>query len=143
MEAQAHALGLGSITMLPMRTLDDFHQLPERIESDETGVAERVGSQLSPRHKHLFLLAMHVGAEWARVRGSEGELLAPDRDRIGRHATLAGIPPGLWEPLATRPSSSGGELVMADYRKAIDTLEMRLCCINGGQTESGPLRSAD
>ena len=122
-EATAQALGLGSARMLPMRTLDDFDRLPDRIEADETGAAADIEARLSARHKHLFLLGMHVGAELCRVVATGGEVISPDRQKIGRHATLAGIPAELWRPIAEEPSALNPEEAGERYRRAVDALD--------------------
>ena len=96
-------LGLAPVTFLVTRTLDDFARLTQRIEADETGLAERVTVAFSRHHRHLFLLGMHLGTEAARIQWSGGSLSLPPCVQIRRHATLAGIPPAIWEPLAAAP----------------------------------------
>lgn len=125
-EAIAQALGLASARMLPMRTLDDFNRLPDRIEADETGVAAEIEARLSPRHKHLFLLGMHVGAELCRVVATGGQVIGPDRQKIGRHATLAGIPAELWRPVAEEPSALNPEEAAERYNSAVAALDAYL-----------------
>ena len=120
-------LGLGPVTPLVTRTLDDFARLTDRIEADETGLAEHINRAFSPYHRHLFLLGMHLGTEAARIQSSGGALSLPPRAQIRRHATLAGIPPVLWEPLAAAPryGEQPGE-VLARYRNGLTALAANL-----------------
>ena len=115
------------VTPLVTRTLDDFARLTDRIEADETGLAEHINRAFSPYHRHLFLLGMHLGTEAARIQSSGGSLSLPPRAQIRRHATLAGIPPVLWEPLAAAPryGEQPGE-VLARYRNDLTALAANL-----------------
>ncbi|HEY6367432.1 MAG TPA: hypothetical protein VI585_21845 [Candidatus Binatia bacterium] len=119
----AQTLGLGPVTPLATRTLDDFARLTDRIEADETGLAGRVTVAFSRHHRHLFLLGMHLGTEAARIQWSGGSLSLPPRAQIRRHATLAGIAPAIWEPLAAAPGyrEQPGE-VLARYRNGLTAL---------------------
>ena len=125
-ETIARALGMSSVQPLQTRTLDDFSRLPDRIEADETGLAAAVEARLSPRHKHLFLLGMHVGAELCRVVATRGEVIGPDRTKIGRHSTLAGIPAELWQPVAEEPAGLDPEQAGARYRSAVEAVDAHL-----------------
>ena len=119
----AQTLGLGPVTPLATRTLDDFARLTQRIEADETGLGERITHELSSHHHHLFLLGMHLGTEAARIQWSGGSLSLPPRAQIRRHATLAGIAPAIWQPLAAAPGhrEQPGEVV-ARYRNGLTAL---------------------
>jgi hypothetical protein len=66
---------------------------------------------------------MHLGTEAARIQWSGGSLSLPPRAQIRRHATLAGIPPAIWEPLAAAPGyrEQPGE-VLARYRDGLTAL---------------------
>jgi hypothetical protein len=123
----AQALGVGGVAPVPVRTLDDFARLTERIEADETGLAERVAHAYSSHHRHLFLLGMHLGSEFARIEGTGGSISLPPRSHIRRHATISGIPPALWEPLAAAPGfkEQPGQ-VLARYRKGLADLAANL-----------------
>jgi hypothetical protein len=116
-------LGLGPVTPLTTRTLDDFARLTNRIEADETGLAKRITRTYSPYHYHLFLLGMHLGTEAARIQGTAGSLSLPPRAQIRLHATLTGIPPMIWEPLAAPPGyrEQPGEVV-ARYSNGLKAL---------------------
>jgi hypothetical protein len=119
----AETLGLGSVSPLVTQTLDDFGRLTNRIEADETQLAERIARAYSPHHQHLFLLGMHLGAEAARIQGSGGKISLPPRAQIRLHATLSGIPPAIWEPLAAAPGyrEQPSEIV-ARYRDGLGAL---------------------
>jgi hypothetical protein len=120
-------LGLGAMTPLPVRTLDDFTRLTERIEADELGFAARIAGAYSRHHRHLFLLGMHLGTESARIEGSNGSLSLPPRAQIRRHATVTGIPPQLWEPLTATPGIREQPAeVLARYRNGVNALATAL-----------------
>jgi hypothetical protein len=119
----AESLGLGSVSPLVTQTLDDFGRLTNRIEADETQLAERINRAYSPHHRHLFLLGMHLGAEAARIQGSGGKISLPPRAQIRRHATLTGIPPAIWEPLAAPPGyREQPSEVVTRYRNGLGAL---------------------
>ena len=127
----SQALGLGRVNPLVTRTLDDFARMTQRIEADETGLAKRISETFSPHHRHLFLLGMHLGTEAARIVGSNGSLSLPPRTQIRRHATVTGIPPALWEPLAAAPRR--GEQpneVLARYRDGLTALGANLLAVS-------------
>lgn len=121
------ALGLAEATPLVTETLNDFTNMTQRVELDETGMAGRVQNTFSPHHRHLFLLGMHLGTESARIEGTGGKVSLPPRAQIRRHATLTGIPPALWKPLAAAPGlgEQPGEVV-ARYRSGLAALEAAL-----------------
>jgi hypothetical protein len=125
-ETIAEALGIGSVQPLPMRTLEDFNRLPERIEADETGLAAALEKRLSPRHKHLFLFGMHVGSELFSALATAGEAIGPYRAKIGRHATLAGIPAELWQPVAEEPIGLEPAQASQRYRTAVEAVDAYL-----------------
>jgi hypothetical protein len=126
------ALGLGPVSPLDVRTIDDFARLTERIEMDESGLAERIRRAYSPYHRHLFLLGMHLGTESARIEGSKGALSLPPRAQIRRHATVAGIAPALWEPLAANPHFREQPAeVVARYRSGLTALSATLSAAPG------------
>lgn len=95
----ARQLGVAPATLLPMRTAADFSQLTQRIETDEDGLAARVEAAGSPRLRHLFLLAAHVGTEIAALESAGDLTPIPATRLIGQHATLAGVAEELWRPL--------------------------------------------
>ena len=116
-------LGLGPANPLTTRTLDDFARLTNRIEADETGLAERITRTYSRHHRHLFLLGMHLGTEAARIQGTGGSLSLPPRPQIRLHATLTGVPPAIWEPLAVAPGyREQPSEVVARYRNGLTAL---------------------
>lgn len=59
-ERLAQALDVGPVSPLPVRNLDEFGSLRQRIEADELGFGERISGKLSPYHRHLFLLGMFI-----------------------------------------------------------------------------------
>ena len=122
----AHRLGVQEEAVLPVRTLQEFGDLSERIEGDENGAAARLERQLSPLHRHLFLLGAHVGTEAARIETTGGEISLPPGRLIGRHATLAGIDAALWKPLAAMPNDEAPAQVLARYRNALNALAAAL-----------------
>jgi hypothetical protein len=118
----AHMLGVQEETALATRSLEEFGDMSERIENDDSGAAARVQQQLSPLHSHLYLLGAHVGTEAARIMTTGGEISLPPAKKISRHATLAGIAPALWQPLARMPRDETPAQVQARYRDALNAL---------------------
>jgi hypothetical protein len=120
---QALLLGLGDVAALPVRSLKEFTELNQRYEADPDGLAARVQSTLSPLHRHLYLLGVHLGTESARVEGSAGQLALPPASLIRLHATLAGVPPALWKPLTVAPrNDEPPPQVLGRYRAALAAL---------------------
>ncbi len=121
----AEQLGVAPVTRLPVRTAADFSGLSQRIEEDPTGVAGRIEHAGSPRLRHLFLFAAHVGTEAAALE-SPGDLTPiPATLLIGKHATLAGVPEQLWRPLS-RVSRGSRETMHRDYQTAVGEMEKSL-----------------
>ena len=100
MQDLGYELGVGEVSLLPVSNAEEFGRVNDRLDSDELGLAARVEKATSRRHRHLLLLGMHVGVAAALADMSGGELQHPLRQYIGRHATLAGVPPAGWEPAA-------------------------------------------
>jgi len=121
----ATALGVGPVDVVPVRTLADFGNLTTRVEADETSIAQRVTSRLSPRAGHLFLLGMQTGIFVASLEvGSEANPLPiPQTTLIAKHATLAGVDPALWKPLQRLPSGDTRKQVVERYRVTVDALD--------------------
>jgi len=121
--ALAAPFGLGTIAELPVENLKQFSELNARLDADESGLAARVGQQMSPLHRELYLLGAQLGTEAARIEGSGGRLSLPPAASIRRHATLAGIAPALWQPLAQEPQpGEPPEQVVARYRAALNAV---------------------
>jgi hypothetical protein len=123
----AARLGVGSVDVVPVRTLADWGQLATRIESDETGLAKRVGEKLSPRAGHLLLLGMHTGMFLAQLESAAAHELTPlpPAVPVARHATLAGVDPAAWKPLQRVPEGSPREAAER-YRAAAAAFEAGL-----------------
>lgn len=121
---QARRIGIdGSlVAALPSRTLTDFVRLQERFEADENGVAARIEQRLTPIHRHLYLLGAHVGLESAKIESNGGELALAPAAQIRRHATLAGIAPALWQPLAADARGETPAQILERYRAALNAL---------------------
>src|SRR6266851_6615929 len=124
--ALAHQLGVGEVGVLPVLTAADFAALNQRIEDDENGVAGRIERQLSLHHRHLYLLGMQLGTESARVEGTKGEVASPPELLVRRHATATGIPPTLWEPLASAAGRETPAQIVARYRAGLKALDESL-----------------
>jgi hypothetical protein len=121
----ARAMQLGDVAMLPVSSLSDFGALNQRIDDDENGVAVRVERQLSPLHRHLYLLGAHLGTEGARVESTGGELFAPEMLRIRRHATLAGVPDALWRAVGSAKADASVQTVDR-FHAAVDAIDTSL-----------------
>lgn len=115
----AGQLGIEPEAPLTTTTLQQFTTMTSRIEDDEAGSAGRIERQLSPLHRHLFLLGAHLGTEHARIETTGGQLTSPPARLIRRHATLAGIDIALWRPLAIAPAGETPQQVVERYRAAL------------------------
>ena len=136
--ALTQALDLGDVTELAARTPKDYAVLTARFEADENGLAARIERRLSPAHRELYLLGAQLGNEAATVESSSGEFLQPPVTLIRRHATLAGIAPGLWLPLALQPRGETPAQALARYHSALDALVADLAARDGGGGRSAP-----
>jgi hypothetical protein len=125
-QAQARALGLGDVGALPMRSATDFFTLDERFEADESGLGARIEARLTPMHRHLYLLGAHVGAQSAKIESSGGKFALAPESRIRRHATLAGIAPEIWRPLALDARGATRAQALQRHRAALDALRADL-----------------
>ena len=142
-QQQARALGLGDVGALPMRSAAEFFALGERVEKDENGLGARIETRLTPIHRHLYLLGAHVGGEAARVEGSGGKFALPPATLIRRHATLAGVAPALWQPLAAEARGETPEHVLARYRSAVNSLAVALVGGDANNASSPSATAAD
>ena len=121
--ALGKALGLDDPPLVPVANADQFARISERIEADETGLAGRIEAGTSRRHRHLFLLGMHVGVSAALADALRGQTFSPVREYIGHHATLAGVPAAAWSPVASAPAGVNPEERSAAYNAALDALQ--------------------
>jgi hypothetical protein len=118
----ARSMGVGPASALSTETASDFARLDDRLEQDELGLAARVQATASARHRHLLMLGMHVGAALATAQWTGGAILDPKRPFIGRHATLAGVPPAAWEPTAEVPRAGNDAERLERYSAAANAL---------------------
>lgn len=119
----AQQWGLGDATPLPAGSLREFTELVARYDADENGLAARVAQRMSPLHRQLYLLGAQLGGEAARIDDSGGAFSLPPASLIARHATLAGIEPKLWQPLAMAPAEGEGPVqVQQRYHSALQAL---------------------
>jgi hypothetical protein len=125
-EALAVGLGVAPVAALPSASLREFNELGARYEADENGLAARVQRQLSPWHRHVYLLGVHIGIESARIEATGGEHSLPPAALLRRHATLAGIEPTLWQALAAAPAGERPEQRQQRYRVAVQALAAAL-----------------
>jgi hypothetical protein len=115
--------GLGEARPLDAQSLREFTELGTRYEADESGLAARIEARMSPLHRQLYLLGTQLGGESARIEDSGGRFSLPPETLIARHATLAGIEPGLWQPLAAAPAPGEPPAqVVQRYRAALEAL---------------------
>ena len=135
-EVLGQELGVGEVSLLPVSNADEFGHVNDRLDADELGLATRLENVTSRRHRHLLLLGMHVGVATALADMSGGKLQNPLRQYIGHHATVARVPPAVWEP-AARVHEAGTPAQSAKaYQDALAALEAAI-----GQL--GPLPPAD
>lgn len=121
-DALARKLGVAPAVPLPSNSLREFNELADRYEADENALAARIEQRLSPWHRHVYLLGVHIGIESARIEASAGEHSLPPAALIRRHATLADIEAALWQPLAGSPQAHTPEQWIAHYRAAVQAL---------------------
>lgn len=126
MDTLAAALGIGPVAMMPVRTTAEFSALTARLENDEWGIAARIEAAGSPRDQHLFQFAVHAGVMLASLEGKLDLLPVPQSKLIGRHATLAGIAPEVWKPLARLDTDGDRAHTLAAYRAALEAVERTL-----------------
>lgn len=126
-------LGVGSVALLGVNTVDEFGRLPDRLDADELGLAARLESVTSRRHRHLLLLGMQAGAGAALAQVTGGSLHEQLRPLAGRHATLAGVPAQAWEPVTVAPGGATPDERMAAYQAALNALDAAV-------SELAPLR---
>ncbi|MEO5734474.1 MAG: hypothetical protein ABIN96_10045 [Rubrivivax sp.] len=119
----AQRFGVGDVDALPVTSLREYAELKTRHEDDASGIAARIEIRLSPLHRHLYLLGVHLGGEWSRVDSSHGELSLPPASAIRRHAVLAGIGAAVWQPLVQAPEpSEAPAAVLRRYGEALAAL---------------------
>jgi hypothetical protein len=112
----ADRLGIGAVHPLESSTAAQFSNLTARIEADEAGIGARIEERTTPRHKHLYLMGMHVGMTRASMQGDGWRRIIVPSRQIARHATLAGLAREQWEPLARLPSGATRAEVVESYQ---------------------------
>lgn len=111
----AHLIGIGPVSPLESSTAAQFSGLTARIEADEGGIAARIAERTTLRHKHLFLMGMHVGMTRASLQGEGWRRVIVPAAQIARHATLAGVAREQWEPLVRPPSGATQAQAIESY----------------------------
>ncbi len=120
----ADAMGVGPAAWPSAVTEEQASGIARRFEDDETGLAGRIESKLSLRHRHLYLAGVHAGFNAAVVLWSRGETFFEDNATLlARHATLAGLPAASWQDLTRAPEGATPDAKLAYYRSAIAVLE--------------------
>ncbi|MEJ8823240.1 hypothetical protein WKW80_14535 [Variovorax humicola] len=143
-EQNAAFLQVEGPVVIESKSVFEAASLRRRIEADDTGMEARIGERVSIRHRHLYQLGMHVGMQLAifdrqtaiasRDPGYH-EQSPPPRIEIKRHATLAGLSPAQWEPLAAMPSAAAYAGVAEAYRTAIAATDSSILAIPTGVAE--------
>jgi hypothetical protein len=119
----ARTLGVGDVTLLKVTNVDEFGHVPDRLDADELGLANRLEAVTSRRHRHLLLLGMQVGAGASLTQVTGGNVHDQLRPLAGRHATLAGVPAQAWEPVTVAPAGATADERLAAYQKALSDLD--------------------
>ena len=122
-EDLALALGVGSVSLLPVTNVDEFGRVPDRLEADELGLAARLEAVTSRRHRHLLLLGMHVGVGASLAQVTGGRLHDRLRPLAGRHATLGAVPETAWEPVTVEPAGATAEERLSAYQNSLSALD--------------------
>ena len=125
MKLFAQALGLGAIEPLAARSGYGFDDMTQRLENDVGGVAARLEDITSLRLRHLFMLGVHAGNQFAMLEASSDVIVPAAAKWIGMHGTLAGVRQPMWRALA-RVNSSNLSGARDDYRAAIAKLDQDL-----------------
>lgn len=141
-DALAGKLGVAPAQPLDSTSLRQFNELDARYEADENGLGARLEQRLSPWHRHVYLLGVHIGIESARIEASSGAHSLPPASLIRRHATLAGIDAALWQPLAAAPAGQPPALWQQHYRDAVQALATALAQQDTSAREILPLPPA-
>ena len=96
-------LGVGEVSFLPVSNADEFGRVPDRLDADELGLAARLEGRDLPASPPSAA-ARHARRRGRRAGRADGRERCRTRAGIyiGRHATLAGVPPAAWEPAAPR-----------------------------------------
>ncbi len=118
----------GSATCRPCRCATAPISWRSRSGSKATRTASAAASRrrLTPAHRHLYLLGAHVGAHTVKVESSGGKLALAPAALVRRHATLAGIAPAIWQPLAADPGRASPAEVVQRHRAALGALDADL-----------------
>lgn len=119
----ARTLGVGEVTLLKVTNVDEFAHIPDRLDGDELGLADRLEAVTSRRHRHLLLLGMQVGVGASLVQVTGGRVHEQLRPLAGRHATLVGVPAPAWEPVTVAPLGATPDERLAAYQKALNDLD--------------------
>ena len=122
----ADFLGIGTVYPLESSTAAQFSGLTARIEADEGGIGARIAERTTPRHKHLYLMGMHVGMTLVSMQGEGWRGGTVPSQQIARHATLAGLARGQWEPLARIPGGATQAEVVAAYEASARGIQQAL-----------------
>ena len=124
--ARRIGIDAAAVAVLPSRTPTDFARLQQRFDADESGLAQRVETRLTPLHRHVFLLGTAVGSDAAKVQSSRGKLTGLQVEPIRRHATLAGIDAAVWQPLVADRAGTAPAEVVERHRAALAALTSAL-----------------
>jgi hypothetical protein len=122
----ADLLGIGPVHPLESSTAAQFTRLTARIEADEGQVGARIEERTTQRHKHLYMMGMHVGMTRASMRGDSWRRIIVPSQQIARHATLAGLTREQWEPLARLPSGATQAEAVASYEASERVVQQAL-----------------
>ncbi len=120
----AQALGLGPVSPLRGRTMEQASSLAQRFEADELGLAVRLERLGGAPLRHLFMTGLFAGkAAFTRLYTPQED--PQDAVHIERHARLAGLPPEVWQPLA-RPPGATPEARREAFQRAAQALDAQL-----------------
>jgi hypothetical protein len=126
----ADRLGVGAVAPLESSTAAQFSGLTARIEADEGGIGARIEERTTPRHKHLYLMGMHVGATRASLQGESWRRIIVPGQHIARHATLAGLEREQWEPLTRLPRGATQAEAITSFEASERTVQEALLAPN-------------
>lgn len=96
-------LGVAPAPLITPRQWAEFSGLPRLVDQDADGLAARIETRASARHRHLYQAGALLGGHaWSVQQGLTAEAPAAP-EAIARHLALAGLPQALWLPLVRAP----------------------------------------
>lgn len=119
-------LGVAPAPLIAPRQWADFAGLDRLVEQDADGLAARIATNTTPRHRHLYQAGALLGGHaWAVQQGLVDH--APQAPAaIARHLALAGLPQAVWAPLVQAPQGDTPQARAAAMAAALAAVDAAL-----------------